>query len=63
MAIVLRDGHSLSDRELKDFAGQHLPDFKIPRKILFLAEIPKGPTGKVQRIGLAEKLGLGESSR
>ena len=63
VAIVLRDGHSLSDRELKDFAGQHLPDFKIPRKILFLAEIPKGPTGKVQRIGLAEKLGLGESSR
>ena len=61
VAIVLRDGQSLSDRELKDFAGQHLPDFKIPRKILFLAEIPRGPTGKVLRIGLAEKLGLGES--
>jgi oxalate---CoA ligase len=63
VAIILRDGQSLRDRELKDFAGQHLPDFKIPRKILFLAEIPKGPTGKVLRIGLAERLGLGESSR
>ena len=32
--------------------------FKTPRKILFLAEIPKGATGKLQRIGLAQKLGL-----
>jgi oxalate---CoA ligase len=28
------------------------------RRIVFLAEIPKGPTGKLQRIGLAAKLGL-----
>jgi acyl-coenzyme A synthetase/AMP-(fatty) acid ligase len=31
----------------------------VPRKILILSEIPKGATGKLQRIGLAEKLGLG----
>jgi acyl-coenzyme A synthetase/AMP-(fatty) acid ligase len=31
---------------------------KVPRKIIFLEEIPKGATGKLQRIGLAEKLGL-----
>jgi oxalate---CoA ligase len=62
-AVVLREGQGLSDRELKDFAGHHLPDFKIPRKILFLAEIPKGATGKVVRIGLAAKLGLGEPSQ
>jgi acyl-coenzyme A synthetase/AMP-(fatty) acid ligase len=36
-----------------------LAEFKVPRKILFLDEIPKGATGKLQRIGLAEKLGLG----
>ena len=30
---------------------------KVPRKILFLDEIPKGATGKLQRIGLAAKLG------
>ena len=35
-----------------------LADFKVPRKILFLDEIPKGATGKLQRIGMAEKLGL-----
>ena len=31
---------------------------KVPRRVVFVAEIPKGATGKVQRIGLAEKLGL-----
>ena len=33
-------------------------DFKVPKKIVILSEIPKGATGKLQRIGLAEKLGL-----
>jgi acyl-CoA synthetase (AMP-forming)/AMP-acid ligase II len=35
-----------------------MADFKVPRKIIILDEIPKGATGKMQRIGLAEKLGL-----
>ena len=34
----------------------------MPRQVIFLDEIPKGPTGKIQRIGLAEKLGLDEIS-
>jgi acyl-CoA synthetase (AMP-forming)/AMP-acid ligase II len=58
-AVVLREGHSLTERELRDFAATRLADFKVPRKILFMAEIPKGATGKLQRIGLAAKLGLG----
>jgi acyl-CoA synthetase (AMP-forming)/AMP-acid ligase II len=32
--------------------------FKVPRRVLILQEIPKGATGKMQRIGMAEKLGL-----
>jgi hypothetical protein len=35
-----------------------LAPFKVPRRILILDEIPKGPTGKIQRVGLAERLGL-----
>jgi len=35
-----------------------LADYKVPRKIIFMDEIPKGATGKLQRIGLAQKLGL-----
>ncbi|HMK72583.1 MAG TPA: acyl--CoA ligase [Myxococcaceae bacterium] len=58
-AVVLREGKTASDRELRDFCAARLADFKVPRKIVVLAEIPKGATGKLQRIGLAAKLGLG----
>ncbi len=57
-AIVLREGEEVSEREIRDFAAQRLAAFKVPHKALFLDEIPKGATGKLQRIGLAEKLGL-----
>ncbi|MFO1028006.1 MAG: AMP-binding protein [Acetobacteraceae bacterium] len=57
-AIVLREGMEAKDTELREFCGKHLAGFKVPRKIVFLKEIPKGATGKLQRIGLAEKLGL-----
>ena len=57
--IVLRDGAEAGERELRAFAARSLADFKVPRTILFRDEIPKGATGKLQRIGLAEKLGLG----
>jgi len=58
-AVVLREGQSATEREIRDFAARTLADFKVPRKVVFLQEIPKGATGKLQRIGLAEKLGLG----
>jgi acyl-CoA synthetase (AMP-forming)/AMP-acid ligase II len=57
-AIVLRQGAQASDRELREFAATRLAAFKVPRKILILNEIPVGATGKLQRIGLAQKLGL-----
>ncbi len=59
-AVVLREGQTATERELRDFAAKRLADFKVPRKIVFLPEIPKGATGKLQRIGLADKLGLGK---
>ena len=57
-AVVLREGASVTEKELREFASRRLADYKVPRKVLFLAEIPKGATGKLQRIGLAAKLGL-----
>jgi len=57
-AIVLREGQTAGERELRDFVAARVADFKVPRRIVFLAEIPKGATGKLQRIGLAAKLGL-----
>ncbi|ETX16687.1 AMP-dependent synthetase [Roseivivax halodurans JCM 10272] len=57
-AVVLADGAEATEREIRDFAAERLAAFKVPRKVLILDEIPKGATGKLQRIGLAEKLGL-----
>jgi acyl-CoA synthetase (AMP-forming)/AMP-acid ligase II len=57
-AVVLREGKTASERELKDFAARRLAAFKVPKRIVILDEIPKGATGKLQRIGLAQKLGL-----
>ena len=57
--VVLREGQQASERELQEFVAQRAADFKVPKKVLFMPEIPKGATGKLQRIGLAAKLGLG----
>ncbi len=57
-AVVLRESAQATERELRDFAATRIADYKVPRMILILAEIPKGATGKLQRIGLAAKLGL-----
>ncbi len=57
-AVVLKPESSATEQELRSFVLERLADFKTPRKVLILPEIPKGPTGKIQRIGLAAKLGL-----
>jgi acyl-CoA synthetase (AMP-forming)/AMP-acid ligase II len=58
-AVVLRDGQQVGERELQSFVSARVAEYKVPKKILFMEEIPKGATGKLQRIGLAAKLGLG----
>jgi acyl-CoA synthetase (AMP-forming)/AMP-acid ligase II len=58
-AVVLREGLSVDEAGLRAFAGERLAGFKVPRRIVFLPEIPKGATGKLQRIGLSARLGLG----
>jgi acyl-CoA synthetase (AMP-forming)/AMP-acid ligase II len=57
-AVVLREGANVTEKELRGFAAERLAAFKVPRTVVFLEEIPKGATGKLQRIGLAQKLGL-----
>ena len=57
-AVVLREGQTAAERDLRAYVAGRLVDFKVPRKVIILDEIPKGPTGKLQRIGLAQKLGL-----
>jgi hypothetical protein len=63
-AVVLRPDADATAKELRQFVGGRLADFKVPRQVLIAKQLPKGSTGKVQRIGLAEKLGLiGPASR
>jgi acyl carrier protein len=57
-AVVLKPESAVTENELREFAAEQLAYFKVPRKILFLDEIPRGPTGKMQRLGMANRLGL-----
>ena len=57
-AVVLEENSGVTETDLRAFAAERMVDFKVPKKIVILSEIPKGATGKLQRIGLAEKLGL-----
>jgi acyl-CoA synthetase (AMP-forming)/AMP-acid ligase II len=61
-AVVLDAGERADEHNIRDFAATRLADFKVPRKIIILDEIPKGATGKMVRIGLAEMLGLVETT-
>ena len=57
-AVVPREGRSPTAKELREFAAERLAPFKVPRTVVVVDEIPKGATGKLRRVGLAEKLGL-----
>jgi len=57
-AVVLRPNAELTTKDIRQFAGERLADFKVPRQVIIVKELPKGPTGKVQRVGLAAKFGL-----
>ena len=61
-AVVLRADSGASEQSIRNFAAERMADFKVPRRIIILDEIPKGATGKMQRIGMAEKLGLMEKA-
>ncbi len=58
-AVVLREAGAATEKDLRAFCATRMAPFKVPRTIVFLEEIPKGATGKLQRIGLAQKLGVG----
>ncbi len=57
-AVVAAHGATPAPEDLRRFVAGRVAAFKVPRRVLVVDEIPKGPTGKVQRIGLAKQLGL-----
>ncbi len=46
-AVVLKDGEDASEDDLRDFVKNEVAAYKYPRKIWFVDELPKGPTGKI----------------
>jgi acyl-CoA synthetase (AMP-forming)/AMP-acid ligase II len=57
-AVVL--GGETDARSLRSFLKDRLARSKVPEKILILDEIPKGPTGKIQRVLIAQRVSNGE---
>ena len=57
-AIIVKEGKNCSETDVKTYAQEKLAKFKIPKKIFFVNEIPKGATGKLQRNVLAKNFGL-----
>ncbi|MEM9684153.1 MAG: alpha/beta fold hydrolase, partial [Pseudomonadota bacterium] len=57
-AVVLRDGSSVTAKALTRYLRERIVTYKVPRYLEFVADIPKGPTGKYQRRDLADVLGV-----
>jgi amino acid adenylation domain-containing protein len=58
-AVTLKPQFSPTEHEIQLFAASRLTECKVPRRVVILNEIPKGPTGKIERLHLALQLGLG----
>ena len=61
--VVLRSGESLADDELMDFCRGRIADYKRPRSVTFLDELPRNPSGKVLKRELRDEAGSGEDRR
>ncbi|PXX54582.1 fatty-acyl-CoA synthase [Nocardia tenerifensis] len=53
-AIVVREGHSLTEEEVREHVKTHLARFKVPRDVVFIDELPRNPSGKVLKRVLRE---------
>lgn len=54
--VVLKPGKQASAEELKDFAQQELGRYKAPKEVHVVDWLPKGPSGKVQRLRIPDIL-------
>ena len=54
MAVRPREGATCTAEDLKAFCAEHLGRYKTPKVIHFVKELPRGPSGKVQRLKLVE---------
>jgi len=54
-AVVLRPGETITELQLQEHLSGYVTEFKIPARVLFLDELPKNNTGKIQKRALREQ--------
>ena len=54
--IILRAGERCSESDIRDFCLEKLGRYKTPKSFQFVNDLPRGPSGKVQRLKLLELL-------
>jgi acyl-CoA synthetase (AMP-forming)/AMP-acid ligase II len=59
--VVLKPGTTVTEEELRNHCLEHLGAFKTPKVIRVMEELPKGPSGKIQRLMLREYCRVGSS--
>ena len=45
--VVLKEEAEVTEDAIKDYVREHLARYKVPREVVFLAELPRNPTGKI----------------
>lgn len=56
-AVLLKE--EVSEKELLAYCSTMLADFKVPKQIHILDQLPRGATGKLQRLAMAKLLNIG----
>jgi long-chain acyl-CoA synthetase len=59
--IVLKEGAAATEEEMIAFCREHLADYKCPKSVRFIKDIPKGPTGKLLKRELVRQYGQSEN--
>jgi long-chain acyl-CoA synthetase len=53
--VVLKDGREVTEKEIINYCRAHLADYKCPKSVCIVSEIPKGPTGKLLKRELVKQ--------
>ena len=57
--VVPRPGATVSEQDIKDYIGERLARFKVPRRVYILAQVPRNPMGKILKKELVKMLAEG----
>jgi fatty-acyl-CoA synthase len=52
--VVPRKGETITEVEIINLCKEHLAAFKVPKKVIIVASLPKTPTGKILKRNMRE---------